>query len=251
VEPVTDSPRRRIKLIVQYDGTDYHGWQRQDGDITVQQVMEEALARLLDHPVTLISAGRTDAGVHAAGQAAHFDTTHTTMTARQIMLGGNRFLPPDIRILDAERADPTFHARFSAVSRRYRYVLRARYLPLERRYSWYPRLKWDDDLVCRIVPSLHGIHSFKSFSLARPDETEYRCNILAADWIPTDGGAVFDITADRFFHKMVRGLVTTLVRVGAGRTSPEEFDRLLNTPKRNGAVGVAPPQGLTLIEVKY
>ncbi len=242
--------RRRIKIKLEYDGTDFHGWQRQPNVRTVQEDVEKALTSVLSEKITVIGAGRTDAGVHAAGQAAHFSTDNSLDTVN-IINGANSLLKKDLRVWDIEEVPTSFHARFNAVSRCYRYQLLKRDYPLKRRYAWFPDCSWDDGVIREAVCLLAGEHSFKSFSHARPDEEEYICNVVEATWEYDEEGSVFTIIADRFMHKMVRGIVGALIDVGRGFMPLEEFRRLLEEPENNGATRVAQPQGLTLVEVKY
>ncbi|MCF7810932.1 tRNA pseudouridine(38-40) synthase TruA [bacterium] len=242
--------RRRLKLIIEYDGTDFHGWQRQPDVRTVQEDIEQALSSIMQAEITVIGAGRTDAGVHALGQVAHFSTANP-LNKENIINGTNSFLHDDVRILSIEEVTPDFHARKSAVSRSYRYQLSREHRPLKRRYTWCPECDWDDDLIRATARMLIGSHSFMSFSHARPGEDEYICNVTQADWIPDKFGAEFHISANRFMHKMVRGIVGALIDVGRGYISSDEFERLLYQPERNGATRVAKPRGLTLVEVEY
>ena len=223
----------------------------------------------------LIGAGRTDSGVHAIGQVAHVDTI-TSLSTGVILKALNRLLPKDVRVLSVEDAPPGFHARFSARSRTYRYRLLRRESALERRWAWHPKFRWDDGVIQTInlcapysllaeppkarwddgviqavVPSLVGRHSFKSFSRARAGENDYICNVSAASWEPDASGATFNITADRFMHSMVRGIVGALIDLGRGYYNADDFIRLLNHPDKVGAVHTAPPQGLTLVGVSY
>lgn len=243
-------PMRRLKITVEYDGTDFHGWQRQQDVRTVQEDIEKALSRVLCEEVTLIGAGRTDTGVHALAQKAHFSTDNPLGSDR-ILKGGNSLLKNDVRIRTIEEVPVDFHARYSAVSRSYIYRLLRRERPLANRYAWYPGCTWDDELIVETVKTLPGEHSFKSFSRARPGEDEYICSVMEARWEYDAENAAFHITADRFMHRMVRGLVGALLDVGRGYLSQDEFRRLLSEPEENGATRVAQPQGLTLLEVRY
>ncbi|MDP8238244.1 MAG: tRNA pseudouridine(38-40) synthase TruA [Candidatus Hatepunaea meridiana] len=242
--------QRRIKLKIEYDGTDFSGWQRQLNQRTIQEDIEQALSSVLCEDITIIGAGRTDAGVHAFGQVAHF-ATDNILPYERILKGSNSLLKKDVRIWDIEEVPASFHARFSAVSRSYRYRLLKRNHPLQRRYTWYPNYSWDDKPIKEALRLLPGRHSFKSFSRARPDEEEYICDVIEASWDENGDTANFNITADRFMHKMVRGLVGALIDVGRGYLTVDDFQELLDKPKKNGATKVAQARGLTLVEVKY
>lgn len=243
--------RRRVKITIEYDGTDFHGWQHQPNLRTVQGEIEAALSKILEIHSRVVGAGRTDSGVHATGQVAHFDLSNSIILCDQLLKGINSRLPEDVKLMSVENVSEQFHARFSAVSRRYNYRLESRFRPLRSRYSWHPKCSWDNSLVQRGAALLEGRHCFKSFAITRPDEESYSCQVFHAVWQPDDDGATFDILADRFLHKMVRGLVGALIDLGRGYLSLEQFSKLLNSPQRTGDVIVAPPQGLTLIEVGY
>ena len=245
-----DLDRRRIKIKLEYDGTDFHGWQRQPDLRTVQEDVEKALSSVLCEKITVIGAGRTDAGVHAVGQVAHF-STENSLDIVNIINGANSQLKKDLRIWDIEEVPASFHARFNAVSRSYRYQLLKWDRPLKRRFAWFPDCSWDDEVIREAVCLLAGEHSFKSFSHARPDEEEYICNVIEAAWEYDEDGSVFTIIADWFMHKLVRGIVGALIDVGRGYISFDEFRRLLEEPENNGATRVAQPQGLMLVEVGY
>ncbi len=247
-QPADD--RRRLKLKIEYDGTEFCGWQRQSNVRTVQQDIEEALSEVLCRKIAIVGSGRTDSGVHALGQVAHFSTDNL-LDEERILRGANSLLAKDVRIWEIEEVPASFHARYSAVGRSYRYRLLRRNRPLSRRYGWYPECRWDDEPVREAVRLLIGEHSFKSFSRARPGEEGYICNVGRAEWETDDDGALFHITADRFMHKMVRGLVGALVDLGRGYINGDDFLELLNRPERNGATRVAQPQGLVLVGVEY
>lgn len=257
-------------MVVEYDGADFAGWQRQvNADRTVQGKIEAAFKQILQEPVTIVAAGRTDAGVHAEGQVAHMLLRKPRMPLDQLHRGVNSLLPDDVRILSLEEAPRDFHARYSATSRSYRYRVERRCHPLRRRLVWTPGFEWDDAVVEAGVALLEGRHSFKSFCLARlgvespPSiergvvsvgamvESGYFCTVTEARWESDADGATFHISANRFLHKMVRGLMGALIDLGRGRYTLEEFQRLLDEPQRNGAVFVAPPQGLVLVRVEY
>jgi len=241
----------RLRLLIEYDGTDYAGWQRQPGDPTIQQTLEEVFERLLGIPISLIAAGRTDAGVHASGQVAHFDVETLRVPLDRLTIAANSFLPPAIRVLAAEPAAPDFHARYSATSRSYHYRIEHTLHPLRSRTSWTPMLPWDDTLAEEGVSLLFGRHDFRAFALYRPGELHYECVVTEAHWVADNDGVTFRITANRFLHKMVRGLVGSLFDLARGYYSPDDFRQLLERPVRCGAVRIAPAKGLTLVAVAY
>ncbi len=248
--PIRD--RRRFKLIIEFDGTDFSGWQRQGRAVrTVQGEIENAIAQILQQKVTVIGSGRTDAGVHALAQVAHSDLILSKFPLEKLHFALNSLLPGDVQVLSLEETSLSFHARFQALSRSYRYRVERRRHPLLQRFSWTPPYAWDDDVIGKAVQMLPGRHSFKSFCLQRPGEDGYFCTVKGTAWEVDENGVNFLITADRFLHKMVRGLVGALIDVGRGRYTLDDFRDLLDEPVRNGAVSVAPPHGLTLLCVDY
>jgi len=240
------------RFLIEYDGTEFAGWQRQgQGERTVQETLETALEQILQHPVSLIGAGRTDAGVHAEGMVASAKFPTPKMSLDRLMLAVNSMCEHDVQIHELTEAAPDFHARFSAVSRSYRYRLECVRHPMFHRFSWVPPFDWNDSKIADAVVLIPGRHCFRSFCLERPGETEYISNVLSAVWEPDSSGATFRITADRFFHKMVRSLVMGLYDVGRGYHSLEDFRKLLDQPDPAIPVRVAPAQGLTLVSVGY
>ncbi len=244
-------PRPRLKMLIEFDGTDFAGWQYQPGLRTVQGELEAALTKILGERTVVIGAGRTDSGVHARGMTAHFEARGRGLSSDRLRLAVNGEVGPDLLVRSIEPAPPRFHARFHARSRRYSYRVIDQPYPLWIRYAWFHRQPWDNRIIQQTLPMLLGAHSFRSFSRARPGETDYRCEVLKAEWTVVEGGAEFEIEADRFFHQMVRGLVRALIDVGRGHISPEQFRELLDYPTKNSAVRYAPPQGLILEEVIY
>lgn len=241
----------RWAILLEYDGTDFAGWQYQPGRRSVQAVVQSAVEQTFGVAVPVVAAGRTDAGVHAEGQVAHFQIPGTHLTADIVVKALNSRLPRDIRVLKAKKVDGSFHSRFSAISRIYRYRVDRQHHPLRCRYVWTPRYHWDDSPILDVIRFLLGSHSFASFSLKRDEGESYRCNVLMASWEPDPLGATFRIEADRFLHKMVRGLVGALIDLGRGYYNQDQFLHLLLNPQRCGAVHIAQPQGLVLEQVRY
>ncbi len=240
------------RLKVAYRGTAYAGWQRQPNALTVQQVVEEALADLLDEQIAIVGAGRTDAGVHARGQIAHM-RLEREFPLRGLVHGGNTRLPEDIRILAADRMPEGFHARRCAAAKDYRYrFVRARVVsPL------------DSPLAVRLPPgaeleamkpaaaALLGRHDFSAFALAGGSHRDPRRRILLAEWRERGEALVLRLVGDAFLRGMVRSIVGTLLEVGRGRRGPDEIGRLLNGRPRSEAGPTAPARGLVLHEVFY
>lgn len=241
---------RNIKLVIEYDGSAYAGWQRQAADPTIQAAIEDALATLLREPVTLTGAGRTDAGVHARGQVANFRSA-SPMEAARIARGLNALLPDDIAILACEEASASFHARFDAVARRYAYTISTSPVALDRGDCWYVKFPLEPDRMRRAASSILGTHDFTSFCRAGSEVTHHRCTLREAHWSVAGHRLLFGIMADRFLHGMVRTLVGTMVEVGRGYRDAGDLPRILEARDRREAGPTAPAHGLVLEEVCY
>ncbi len=241
---------RTLKLVVEYDGGRYAGWQRQENAITVQEELERALAILLRHPVTVHGAGRTDAGVHARGQVASLTTTSAD-DAYTILGGLNGLLPEDIAAIAVEDVPESFHARFSAVARRYSYTLSLQPAALLRRHAWQVRYRLDEAALEECAALLAGTMDFRSFCRAQSDVAHHRCTIREARWERRGPLLVLHITADRFLHGMVRTIVGTMVDVARGYRAMGDYRALFDVGDRREAGPAAPPQGLVLEEVYY
>ncbi|MBN2415917.1 tRNA pseudouridine(38-40) synthase TruA [bacterium] len=241
-----------VKLTIEYDGTDFSGWQIQPRERTVQEEVEKALSRMEKRAVSVTGSGRTDAGVHALGQVAHFKTG-AGLEAGVYRKALNALLPADIRILASERVPDGFHARYDAVRREYRYVIAREQHALGRQYAWFPgpHVSLDTDRMSEAAALLTGEHDFTSFS--RNPAADGTCNsvVYAARVSEREKDIVFDISAVRFFHNMVRILAGTLYDVGRGYMSPEAFASLLTRHDRRKAGPTAPPHGLFLVRVIY
>lgn len=243
----------RIRLTVAYVGTRYHGWQIQKNGPSIQEALETRISRICGVPVRVHGSGRTDAGVHATGQVAHFDAPDGTAIPWQKAL--NSMLPEDIAIVDARAAGAEFHARFSAVSKRYAYTLwtDSRFvLPQRAPFVWSVR-GLNLEAMDRAAALLAGTHDFASFQNAG---TELKTTIRTLEPIIRvpglcSGEWVLRFQADGFLKQMVRNLTAFLVEVGRGRLYPEDGPRLLRTRDRRLAPATAPPQGLCLEEVFY
>lgn len=244
----------RIRLTVAYVGTRYLGWQIQGRGATIQGVLEEKLSRICEEPVRVHGSGRTDSGVHALGQVAHFDAPDSKARIPwQKAL--NSMLPDDIAILDAREAEPGFHARFSVRSKRYAYTLWTEpdfTLPQRAPFVW-PVRNLDLESMDRAAALLAGTHDFAAFQNAG---TEVKGTVRTLEPIRREPGQdpcewAFRFQADGFLKQMVRNLMGLLVEVGRGGMSPEEARAVLESRDRRLAPATAPPQGLTLEEVIY
>ena len=241
---------RNIKLLVEYDGTNYAGWQRQENGRSIQGEIEGVLAGVLQEKVNVIGAGRTDAGVHAHGQVANF-RTESSFPTDKIIAALNGLLPEDIVIHSASEVSVDFHARFSAKARRYSYYITAQPTALRRLYSWNLRYKLDLQLMNTVAAKIIGRHDFQSFCKTGADVDHHFCTIHESAWTVTDSWYQYTIQADRFLHGMVRALVGTMVDIGRGHTDINEFYLILEAKNRTEAGMAAPAKGLVLEEVMY
>jgi len=246
---------RTIKLLIAYDGTDFCGWQRQDGQSarTVQGVIEGALETMHGHPVAVAGSGRTDSGVHAAGQVAHFHTDIASIEPSRFVPALNGLLPQDARILEAAEAAPDFHARFDARSRTYRYffICGRHALPHESRYAlqlWrHPRI----DLLNAYCRLLLGERDCTLFAAAG-DTSKSRSRYIGHAAFFTEGAhLIFEISANAFLWKMVRSIAGTFLHHEERATPPEQLQTIITTNRRETAGPTLPPQGLFLWKVDY
>lgn len=240
-------------MTIAYRGTAYAGWQRQANALTVQEVVEEALARLAGHAVSVAGASRTDAGVHAAGQAAHADL-RADLPARALTHGTLPFLPHDVRIVAASSCPDGFHARFDARAKEYRYrLVRCAVLsPLDSPFAARADPELDLGRVRAATRFLIGRHDFSAFALAGGAHTDPRRTIQRAEWVEEGERIEFRVVGDGFLRGMVRAVVGTLLEVGMGRRGADEFAVLLDGGQARGAAGpTAAPEGLRLERVIY
>jgi tRNA pseudouridine38-40 synthase len=248
---VTSLHPATIKLVLAYDGTDFHGWARQRGVRTVQGVIEDVLARILGGETPRLSvAGRTDAGVHAEGQVASFEAD---LEPAKVQRSLNATLGPEVVVLSAERAPQGFDARRSATGREYRYRIDTGPVPdpFTARYVWHRPGRLSVAEMRAAARLLEGEHDFASFCRA-PQSSASTVRMLRRLSVRPAGDVIEVLaTADGFLHQMVRSLVGTLARVGDGRLSPGAMPEILAARSRTGAGPVAPPHGLTLVRVRY
>lgn len=244
---------KNFKILIEYDGTAYHGWQRQKKDRTIQQEIEQALFTMTAGQVTLIGSGRTDAGVHALGQVANFQC-ETNLTDAVFQKGLNSLLPDDIVIRDCRLVDRSFHARYDVKSKIYHYQILNRNMPraIGRQYAWFIRRKLDTAAMLSAIAHLVGRHDFKSFEGTGSPRSHTTREVMAADLIKNnDGSILFKIEADGFLRYMVRNIVSTLVDVGLGKIEAVDVKDILESKNRRNASPTAPAHGLFLMEVKY
>jgi len=247
---------RPILLVTQYDGGRFAGWQRQPDVRTVQGDMERVLGRLSGGLyVPAVGAGRTDAGVHAHGQGVGVRMP-PQWTAPRLRRAMNALLPDDIWVAAAYQMEPEFHPRYSATARRYGYLIGTDELassPFRRRHEWALHRPLDVEALHGEAAELLGEHTFRAFAIAHtaPVDDHHRCIIHHAAWVPREGGWVFEVSANRFLHHMVRFLVGTMVDVALGRRPRGTIARLLVTPDNADTSPPAPAHGLSLREVTY
>lgn len=240
----------RFFLKVQYHGARYKGWQVQPGERTVQGVLQHCVTALLGCPTSIIAAGRTDAGVHARGMWVHFDAAFPLDLNWVDRL--NKFLPPDVSILDLQPVPCRAHSRFDAVSRTYRYYLTVRKDPFSMDGSWIfehdLNLEWMNSAARKLV----GYREYGKVSKKHSDNKTSLCRVIEAFWRRLPGDQIyFSITANRFLRNMVRSLVGLLIRVGTGKLSQDGFDRFFLNGDAPQNSFTAPAQGLYLEEVRY
>jgi tRNA pseudouridine38-40 synthase len=244
--------RQRYFLYLAYDGTAYNGWQVQPNGTGVQQRVQEALGTLLQRAVEVTAAGRTDTGVHARQMVVHFDVEETLGDTAAFVDKLNRLLPPDVAALDLRPVRGDAHARFSATSRTYRYYICTGKYPFGREYCYRLHRLPDIEAMNRAAESLFDYIDFTSFSKLHTDVKTNNCRIAEARWTQEDERTwVFTITADRFLRNMVRAIVGTLLEVGRGKLSTEEFRAVIERRDRCSAGMSVPAQGLFLERVGY
>lgn len=241
----------RYFIYFSYDGAAYHGWQVQPNAITVQQVLEEALAKLVRQPVPLVGAGRTDAGVNAACMVAHGDFP-CEVDCAQLVYKLNKILPPDIAVSGVRRVKDDAHARFDALSRRYNYRVVTAKSPFVRRYACRVLPGVDFEAMNRAAEILYEYTDFTSFSKLHTDVKTNNCKVTFARWRQVSGNEwVFEIEADRFLRNMVRAIVGTLLLVGRGKLTLDGFRAVIENKARGEAGDSAMGEALFLVDVKY
>jgi len=244
---------RNIKIIIEYEGSNYFGWQKQPEGPTIQETIENALEKITGESIALLGSGRTDSGVHARGQAASFKT-ESDIKATEFQMGLNSTLPKDITILDAKEVDPDFHAQFSTRSKVYNYQILNRTHPsaLLRKRSWYIPTPLDIDQMKKSTEYLIGEHDFKAFAQSGTGVRTTVRTVLRAHIEQKDNNVIeFNIEATGFLKRMVRLIMGTMVQVGKGRITPLDFSKILDSGEKTKFVYAAPAHGLYLEKVKY
>ncbi len=243
---------RNIKLIIEYKGTEYAGFQKQPNQPTIQQFLEQTLSQILQEEIAITGAGRTDAGVHAKGQVANF-LMASDMDCGRLRWSANSLLPRDIIIKEAAEVSQIFHARRDAISREYKYLVLNRDYPSPfwNDFSYFFRQRLDIEIVQEASQILVGKHDFSSFCVAesRPEECVRDMQEIRVS--KKNDLIHFDFKANAFLHNMVRTIVGTLIQVGIGELEPKQMFQILEAKDRTKAGPTAPAQGLTLIRVNY
>jgi len=241
-----------IKLILEYDGTAYSGWQRQPGRPTIQEAVETAILGVTQINVPVIGAGRTDAGVHALGQVASFHIDRD-MTPREWTRALNAHLPTSIVVRSAARMPDTFHARYSAKGKLYEYRIlnRPERPAVARDYCWHIHQPLDDAAMNQAGLALIGPHDFSSFQTQPTDNDDPMCHLQRFTVFREGDRLRTEAYADRFLKQMIRSIVGTLVEVGLNKRTPESLHTILKARDRSAAGKTAPPQGLFLMRVDY
>ncbi len=234
---------------VAYDGTSFGGWQKQNNCLSIQQILEEKAAIVLRKSVSFTGAGRTDAGVHARRQGAHFDFDGDIDPGR-FTLSMNALLPPEVAVYNMVPVSSTFHARYSALSRKYSYYICRAKSPLLYKKAWFVPYDIDWGRMIVQLPAIYGRHDFSSFCASGSDNVSMLCTVFAASIERQGECMVFSITADRFLYKMVRSIVGSLIDIGRGRLKLT-LGEVLEKRERFGAGTTAPACGLVLEDVSY
>jgi tRNA pseudouridine38-40 synthase len=238
------------KLIIEYNGREFCGWQIQPGLRTVQGEIEKTLLKISGRKTGIICGGRTDSGVHAYGQCANFKST-IDWGEDSIRKALNQALPDDITIHACEEVEPDFHARFSAVERRYEYRIFNDRGSIRRGFYWLYPEKVNFACLKRLAAILPGEHDFASFCVKKSQKKSNLCTVGKSYWTKKGKEYTFHISSNRFLHGMVRGLAGTMVKISAGFLEEEDFEDLIANPERSKRVFTAPPDGLYLMEIRY
>jgi len=242
---------QRYFLQISYKGANYHGWQLQPSATSVQEVMEKVLSALLHENINAVGAGRTDTGVHASFFMLHFDTEKAIINPENFVYKINSFLPNDIAVQQIIKVKNDAHARFSAVSRTYKYYLTTEKNPFTTETVYRCKQKPDIKMMNEAAKILFEYVDFTSFSRLHTNVKTNDCKICQAEWIEEGNILIFKIKADRFLRNMVRAIVGTLLEVGKGKLSNDDFRGIIEQKNRKFAGTSAPAHGLFLVDVEY
>lgn len=237
-----------IKLA--YKGSNYFGWQYQPDAISVQERLNKALSTLLKTNIDIVGAGRTDSGVHAKEMFAHFDY-ETEIDTNKLIYKLNSFLPKDIAIFDLVKVYDDAHARFDATKRTYEYHIHTKKNAFESDDSWYYSLPLDIEKMNEACKILFEYIDFECFSKTHTDVNTFNCKIFEANWKQNEDKLVFTISADRFLRNMVRAIVGTMINIGSGKVSLNDFRKIIESKNRSKAGFSVPAHGLYLTKIEY
>jgi tRNA pseudouridine38-40 synthase len=240
----------RYFLEIAYDGTHYHGWQVQPNALSVQEVLDDCLSKILRRSISSTGSGRTDTGVHASQQFVHFDVEQELDT-RQLVYRLNRILPNDISARNLYMVASDAHARFNAHARTYHYYITLTKNPFKRYYAYYHSRPLDVEKMNEAAAILLQHQDFTTFSKVKGDTRHYRCSIYEAVWRQQGEELMFTVKANRFLRGMVRLVVGTLVDVGRGKLTVQAFEQIVASQDRSQSSGAAPAEGLFLAKVEY
>lgn len=244
--------KTRYFIFITYKGTSYHGWQIQPNSVTVQQILEDSLSVVLNEKISTTGAGRTDTGVHAKFFCAHFDSISANLSAQNnLIFRLNGYLPEDISVKSIKRVLPDANARFSALSRTYKYFITRLKDPFFNNSSWLINRKIDIASMNEACTLLFNHSDFTSFSRLHSDTKTNICKIFHAGWEEVDNRTIFTVRADRFLRNMVRALVGTMVEIGYGKMDIKEFEEIILSKDRCRAGKSAPAKGLFLTDIEY
>lgn len=243
----------KLALLIEYDGTNYAGWQNQPRRSTVQQAVEQSVESIFGAAISVVGSGRTDAGVHASGQVAHatLPLHANTIPEHKVAIALNTRLPRDIRVIDASYTTPEFHARYDAIQREYEYHIARRPSVFNRRFAWTPELPFRDDLLVECSEVFVGVHDFTTFSKLNKDTESYVCNVERCHVACDASNVMITICADRFVYGMCRSIIGAMMSVGRGRRTTAEIKQALEGKDRLLQEVLVPPQGLNLKKVTY
>jgi len=244
--------KSRYFIFISFKGTLYHGWQLQPGSVTVQKIIDDALSTILNEKISTTGAGRTDSGVHALVFCAHFESVIPELACRSnLIFRLNRYLPKDISVSRIVKTHDDAHARFSAVSRTYRYYISRIKDPFMDDISWFIHGDIDVNTMNKACKILMRHNDYTSFSRLHSGTKTNICKVFLASWTEESNRLIFTIKADRFLRNMVRAITGTMVDVGRGKTSISEFEEIIKARDRSMAGKSAPAKGLFLEDIEY
>ena len=242
---------KRYFIEFSYDGSAFHGWQSQPNALSIQEVIEDGLSKLLKQKISVVGAGRTDAGVHAKQMFAHFNALIKEEHLKDLVFLLNSYFPKSINIISLENVKGTAHARFDAIERSYEYYISSLKDPFNNSYHYFLKNVPDINLMNEAANFLLQYEDFKCFSKSRTDVKTFLCNIKNASWSEKESQIVFSITSNRFLRNMVRSIVGTLLEIGLNKRSFEDIKLIIESRDRSKAGFSVPAKGLFLTKIIY